>query len=335
LDGGGYLGLATAAFLKEAERHFRRRCADAFQLFCGTSTGGIIALALAAGMTADDIVDLYRELGREVFDNSFPGMRALRLVRALFTSKYSNRRLRAALEGAFGATRLGDLRERGKYVLIPAFCVTEGRPRLFKTNHHPSLTRDDDYRLVDVALATSAAPIFLPVVSVTSPTTGAQEKFADGGLFANNPALLAYTEAIRYLAAPPSGVRILSVSTPRAVKAENSSALTWWERLALRRGVLQWVAGLSDTFIDSGMTLSHHTLDCLMRQASAADQYARFALPMQKGLGLDVATETATHTLITIGSSVAAQIQTREKLARFFAAADVEGEADGQRSEAV
>jgi hypothetical protein len=56
---------------------------------------------------------------------------------------------------------------------------------------------------------------------------------------------------------------------------------------------------------------------------------------MQKGLGLDVATETATHTLVTIGASHAAQIQTREKLARFFAAPDVEGEVHGQRSEAV
>jgi len=327
--------LGTAAFLREAERHFGRRCADAFQLFCGTSTGGIIALALAKGMAAADIVELYREMGCRVFADSFPGMRALRFVRSFFTSKYSNRRLRSALENAFGATRVGDLRARGKYVLIPAFSVTEGRPRLFKTNHHRDLTRDDDYSLVDVALATSAAPIFLPVVSIRSPTTGAQEKFADGGLFANNPALLAYTEATRYLGASPTAVKILSVSTPRAVKAENSTALTWWERLALRRGVLQWVAGLPDTFIDSAMTLSHHTLDCLMRQAGVPDQYARFALPMQKGLGLDVATERATHTLITIGSSAAAQIQTREKLARFFEAPDVEGEADGQRSEAV
>src|SRR5579883_1360568 len=78
LDGGGYLGLATASFLKEAERHFKRRCAETFQLFVRTSTGGIIALCLAKGMSADDIVELYRDLGRRVFDNSFPFMRAFR-----------------------------------------------------------------------------------------------------------------------------------------------------------------------------------------------------------------------------------------------------------------
>lgn len=335
LDGGGYLGLATAAFLKEAERHFNARCADTFQLFCGTSTGGIIALALAKGMSADDVVDLYRELGREVFKNPIPFMRAMRFVRGLFTSRYRNTRLRAALESAFGATRIGDLRERGKYVVIPAFSISEGRPRLFKTNHHHSLTRDDEYRLVDVALATSAAPTFLPVVSIKSPTTGAQEKFADGGLVANNPALIAYTEALRYLGAPRGAVQILSVSTPRAVKAESTTPLTWWERVSLHRGVLHWISGLADTFVDSAMTLSHHTLDCLMREAGASENYARFPLPMQRGLGLDVATSTATHTLITIGSSHAAQIKTREQLARFFAAPDVEGEVHGQRSEAV
>ncbi len=70
LDGGGYLGLATAAFLKEAERHFRISCHERFDLFCGTSTGAIIALALASGMTAEAIEVLYKDFGPKVFRNS-------------------------------------------------------------------------------------------------------------------------------------------------------------------------------------------------------------------------------------------------------------------------
>ncbi|MBZ5673930.1 MAG: patatin-like phospholipase family protein [Acidobacteriia bacterium] len=52
IDGGGYLGLTAAAYLEELEHHFNARCSDQFDLFCGTSTGAIIALGLAAGLGA-------------------------------------------------------------------------------------------------------------------------------------------------------------------------------------------------------------------------------------------------------------------------------------------
>lgn len=86
LDGGGYLGLATAAFIAEAERHFQTTCYEQFDLFCGTSTGAIITLALASGKTGREVVDLYRAFGATVFKNPFPGARFLRLLRGAATS---------------------------------------------------------------------------------------------------------------------------------------------------------------------------------------------------------------------------------------------------------
>src|SRR4029453_9161364 len=83
LDGGGYLGLAGAAFLAELERHFGVSCHDRFDLFCGTSTGAIIALALASGKSAREVVDLYKEFGPRVFRNPFPGSRQLRWAKGL------------------------------------------------------------------------------------------------------------------------------------------------------------------------------------------------------------------------------------------------------------
>jgi uncharacterized protein len=85
LDGGGYLGLAGAAFLAELERHFGVSCHDSFDLFCGTSTGAIIALALASGKSAREVVDLYKRFGPRVFRNPFPGSRRLRWAKGLFT----------------------------------------------------------------------------------------------------------------------------------------------------------------------------------------------------------------------------------------------------------
>ena len=135
LDGGGYLGLAGAAFLTELERHFGVSCHDSFDLFCGTSTGAIIALALASGKSAREVVDLYKAFGPRVFRNPFPGSRRLRWAKGLFTSLYGNAGLQQALNEAFGGQTLGSILAKGKYVVIPAFCLTTGKPRLFKTDH--------------------------------------------------------------------------------------------------------------------------------------------------------------------------------------------------------
>jgi patatin-like phospholipase/acyl hydrolase len=72
IDGGGYLGLATAAFIAETERHFRTSYHENFDMFCGTSTGAIIALALASGMSGEEITSRYEKLGKSVFYNPFP-----------------------------------------------------------------------------------------------------------------------------------------------------------------------------------------------------------------------------------------------------------------------
>src|SRR6185503_9399723 len=126
LDGGGYLGLATTALLEESERHFGRSFHSCIDLFCGTSTGAIIALGLASGLSARDLTILYRDFGPKLFFNPFPGVRKLRSVRGLFLSMYSNRPLVSALSKVFGNMTLGDVKRLGKKVLIPSFCLTTG-----------------------------------------------------------------------------------------------------------------------------------------------------------------------------------------------------------------
>ena len=69
LDGGGLRGSFGAGFLAEIERRLPagRRLADGFDLLAGTSTGGILAAGLAAGLTAADLVDFYRRRGPGIF----------------------------------------------------------------------------------------------------------------------------------------------------------------------------------------------------------------------------------------------------------------------------
>jgi hypothetical protein len=318
LDGGGYLGVATTAFLEESERHFGRSFHSSFELFCGTSTGAIIALGLASGMSAKDLTSLYKSFGPKLFFNPLPGCRKSRTFKGLFWSMYSNKALAAALKDAFGDTTLGDLKKRGKKVLIPSFCLTSGRPRIFKTDHAPELSTDDNYLVSDIALASSAAPVFLPVVAIKSPTTGVIEKFCDGGLFANHPALLGYVEAIYQLHVPPTEINLLSISTPRTSVAEHE-AKSWFLRHHLRRGLLGWRGPrLISLQIESTSDISNEALRRLMGGNTTSGQYCRIRLANPGGLALDLATDSASRTLVSIGQQEAVRNETRGLLTRFL-----------------
>lgn len=205
LDGGGVRGAFSASVLASFEMQFGVRLIDHFDLLVGTSTGGIIALALAAGLPATAIREFYRSAGPRIFAPMSGPLRLWRLLASIVHPKHSQAPLRAALEEVFGDRTIAALKTR---VVIPAFSATAGRIRLFKTPHHERLTRDHSRTLVEVALATSAAPYFLPGLS-----TNEGERFIDGGVWANNPIAVAVIEAIGYLGIPAPAVRVLSIGT--------------------------------------------------------------------------------------------------------------------------
>jgi patatin-like phospholipase/acyl hydrolase len=319
IDGGGYLGLATASFIKETERHFGISYHQQFDMFCGTSTGAIIALALASGMNGTQICELYKDFGRKVFRNPVPGVRRLRTVRGLLVSMYSNRPLKSALADAFGQTTLGDLRCRGKSALITAFSLTKGKPRIFKTDHSAELTTDDEYRICDIALASAAAPIYLPIVDLRSPLNGSRESYCDGGLFANHPALLGYAEAVSHLGIAPEMISVLSLSTPRSDRAERASSRNLIQRFLLSRGLISWGTSLAGVMIDSTSEISHEALRRLMCWQDTSNQrYMRVMLDKPRGVDLDIATRRATETLLQLGAEKAYRTETRRQIVPFF-----------------
>ena len=326
LDGGGYLGLATAAFLAETERHFGTSCHDQFDFFCGTSTGAIIALALAMGKRAAEICDLYRDLGVRVFNNSIPGMRAYRSLKSFVSSRYSDTALKLALNSAFveemdGAARsvsLGDIQGKGKEILVPTFCLTTGYPRIFKTDYG-SLSSHNEYLAADVALASASAPVYFPVARIAEPSTGAVEEFCDGGLFANNPAVMAFTDALHYMHQKPDDISILSVSTPRVSLREYASSKGVLRHFLLRRGMLLWSQTLLNVFIDSTSFVNDKTLEWLATgPRSLGFTYERFVMEKPPRAKLDNATQPITTDLMTLGRETAHSGDARRRLASFF-----------------
>jgi hypothetical protein len=199
LDGGGIRGVLPASFLAIVEGEIDGDIVDYFDLVVGTSTGGMIALGLGAGLSATEIRDFYLDRGARIFR----GMPLLRRVRRWATAKYDHEQLHTELREVFGDRKLGDSKTR---LVIPSMDVNSGRVHLWKTAHHKRFVQDYAASMVEVAMATSAAPTYFQAFM-----TEAGTPLVDGGVFANNPAGLAAVEAIGVLNWPRDQIRILSL----------------------------------------------------------------------------------------------------------------------------
>ena len=202
LDGGGVRGIFSAALLAGLERDLGRPVVSCFDLVVGTSTGGIIATALGVDVSADAIVDLYTSKMTEIF----PGPHRLREIRRLVRPKYRAAGLEGVLRGVFGDQLLCESRVP---LVIPAFDLGESTVHLFKTPHHERLRRDWKAPIWQVAMATSAAPTYFPAFCLP----GDGVRLVDGGVWANNPAMVGVTEAVSMFGQPLDTIRVLSIGT--------------------------------------------------------------------------------------------------------------------------
>jgi len=209
IDGGGIRGIYPAAVLARLEESYLggRSIAGYFDLIAGTSTGGIIALGLAAGLTAADLRQLYLERGKEIFPSHGPGLvgrigRRLHACRRLLHYSYDQEALARVLRDRLGDLKLGLARTR---LCIPSFEGVHGEVYIFKTPHHPDFQKDLREQMVKVALATSAAPTYY------RPLRDAGYTFVDGGVWANNPVMIAVTEVLTSYIVDRTRLRILSI----------------------------------------------------------------------------------------------------------------------------
>jgi patatin-like phospholipase/acyl hydrolase len=194
IDGGGIKGLFPATVLAELERRYLSggSVAKYFDLVAGTSTGGIIALGLGAGLRASELADLYIRRGADVFPQTKDSLigRVSHLWRAprnYLYYHYERTALENLLLDALGAKLLGDSIAR---LCIPAFEGKHSEVFVFKTPHHPDYKVDRFEPMVKVALATSAAPTYFRPLAHNGYT------LVDGGVWANNPVMLAVIEAL-------------------------------------------------------------------------------------------------------------------------------------------
>lgn len=246
IDGGGMRGFYSASYLNELKKLVECRpgkedvdLSELFQMIVGTSTGAIVGVGLAAGLSPKDMMEFYTRYGNKIFSRPLPSNKwgFLWHWRKRINEK-GDAALREGLVEAFGDTTLEKTyKERGIALVIPAVNATTHQGWVFKTPHNQdSNHRDNAYSLVDVCLASSAAPIYRSLAAINKPGATAIDLFVDGGLWANNPVLVALSEALR-LASPEQAIEIYCLGTSPEIAGDvlDSDHPHW--------GLVDWLFG--------------------------------------------------------------------------------------------
>jgi hypothetical protein len=200
LDGGGVKGVLTLGMLKVLEGELRRRAGDAeafrlsdyYDLIGGTSTGAIIASGLALGLSVDELIELYMRLGPEVFGRSAGDG-------VFLQCRFDSTKLRRALSSVLSTKTIGS-QDLKTGLAIHAKRIDTGSAWVV-TNHPLGVFYDPPaesnvfpnkrYRLVDLVLASAAAPTFFDEIVIDVEFDDKRRPvqkgyFVDGAVSANN-----------------------------------------------------------------------------------------------------------------------------------------------------
>jgi predicted acylesterase/phospholipase RssA len=293
IDGGGVRGLIPAMLLQELERRAERPLSEVFDVFVGTSTGGLIALGLTVRgpggdcASADELVRLYDERASEIFGRRHgdlvtvgggPTAGAAEWVKrfrrrfridpphARGNARYDTESLERVLDGVFGSAMLSSAI---RPVVVTSYDMHTSQPVLFRSDDAAS-DRDKDVLAKLVAMATSAAPTYFPPVAIP----GRSGVYVDGGLTANNPSIVALVEGL-IRAGSDRPVLLVSAGTGGSSRAEASvgqvGALPW-PMVALR---------VIESLFDGSSDLADELLGTLAHRLENSVTYFRF----QQSLG--------------------------------------------------
>jgi patatin-like phospholipase/acyl hydrolase len=317
LDGGGIRGIIPAQILVRLEQVLQKRTgntaariADFFDLVAGTSTGGILTcLYLCPGVrnslgsgrprySAQEAINGYLEYGPQIFKNSF--FHHIFSFFGLLDQKYSDKNLVKYLEFLFGDTKLSELL---KPCLITAYNI-EKRYAHFFTQHDARQRIEYDYLVKDVARATSAAPTYFEPIKVHS-LANKYFSLIDGGVIANNPSLLAFSEAWRELKGHPTikEMVILSLGTGDDEKPIQYQKAKGW-------GDIGWIDPIINILMSGNAETVDYQLKTIFLAAQKEEQYLRINAKLPKSMvAIDNAQPNNMKNLVDFGSQIADRYQ--------------------------
>lgn len=294
IDGGGIRGIIPAMMLAELERCMGKPIAESFDMIAGTSTGGILSLALTKPHDRDAqkpqysaaaVVDLYTNEGSRIFQEMFPG----KADEWLFNPKHRSDGKAEVLTEYLGETTLDQALQN---VFVTSYDTQLRKPIFFTSN--PAAEEHDKnlnfrrictgFTMKQAAMATSAAPTFFEPYKVETAhrdTPHGIYSLIDGAVYANNPTLLAILEArIAYLRAHQEELHmqemlIVSLGTGSLVHPFDYEKVQAW-------GKLQWIQPFISITFDGQNEAIDSQLGSFLQASCASQNYYRFQVDLDE-----------------------------------------------------
>ena len=300
IDGGGIKGIYVAQLLSQIEKKIGQPIGEYFDMIAGTSTGGLIALAITNKVPCEQISKFYEDSGPLIFKQGSFIFKTIQWFKQVFLSvKYENAELIKALKNVIPEGKNMD--SASNFLCIPAFNITKGRPTVFK-KPFGTYHRDGRFSMIEVGLATSAAPTYFPSVLIEN------DQYVDGGIFANNPSMIAYTEAVDHFLKKTytidvqqlisNGILLLSIGLP-----DDQIGIPTGTKS--RRSFLGW----KDLLIKSAMTgtdcITNYQVEKLLNSDPNSKYYRinpqALSTKQLKHIQMDNSSKKAITTLISYG----------------------------------
>ncbi|GAB3995613.1 patatin-like phospholipase family protein [Spirosoma daeguense] len=311
IDGGGIRGIIPGQVLTALENKLQvaskkpdARLADFFDFFAGTSTGGILCCIYLcpdakdpsrSRFSAEEAVNLYVKKGHEIFDRTL--RQRIESADGILDEKYDATSLEKLLKHFFGKTRLSELR---KPCIIPAYDIKRREAHFFAQHDFAKKGIGRDFFVRDVARATSAAPTYFEAANIKS-LSNVSYPLIDGGIFANNPSLCAYSE-VRNAKKDPKASDMLIVSLGTGSENrhyEYDQAKNW--------GKINWVQPVIDMMMAGAAETTHYTITRMFSAVDQPDHYSRIqpAELREASPDLDDASPDNIKALLEVGTETA------------------------------
>lgn len=311
IDGGGIKGLYSSTILEHLEKKYGN-LSDYFDLLCGTSTGGLIVLGISLKIPASEISEIYINNGSKIFptQSKVKGI----IKQSIWKGKYNDKPLVESLKKVFGERTLS---ESNNLLCIPSYSLTDARPWVFKYDHPEGrLNRDNKAKYVDVALATSAAPTYLPLTEISDYD---YKQFIDGGVWANNPSLVGLLEALTYFVGIDKEydkIQLLSVSSLNSSSGKPTG-------LKRHRSFIHWRDDLFNTSLIGQSFFTDFFLQKLKQLNGIGIEYERIPSAIISSeqnhlVQLDIASENAIRFIKGLGNDRGNLVTKDENIGNFF-----------------